>query len=108
MARAQKLKERNRLLNILVIVIDTVVFVRVLFNFALTLNGNWDDLKVPSLMIFVSSAMVALFFALLNNYKYKGHPSYVLAATFVLAAAALFFMYVLIAISYITLMGVYG
>lgn len=81
---------------------------RVLFNFALTLNGNWDDLKAPSLMIFVSSAMVALFFALLNNYKYKGHPSYVLAATFVLAAAALFFMYVLIAVSYITLMGVYG
>lgn len=108
MTKAQKLKERNRVLNILVIVIDTVVFVRVLFNFALTLNGNWDDISAASLMIFVSSAMVALFFALLNNYKYKGHPSYVLAATLVLAVAAFFFMYALLAVSYIRLTGVYG
>ena len=105
MTKAQKLKERNKLLNILVIVIDTIVFVRVIFNFALTLNGNWDDLSTPSIMVLVSSAMVALFFALLNNYKYKGHPSYVLMSVFVLGMAALFFMYVLIAASYVKLMG---
>ena len=63
MTKAQKLKERNKLLNILVIVIDTVVFVRVIFNLALTLNGNWDDLSTSSIMVLVSSAMVALFFA---------------------------------------------
>ena len=57
-------------------------------------------------MVLVSSAMVALFFALLNNYKYKGHPSYVLASVLVLGMAALFFMYVLIAASYVKLMGV--
>ncbi|MCR4753204.1 MAG: hypothetical protein K5837_02155 [Candidatus Saccharibacteria bacterium] len=106
MTKAQKLKERNKLLNILVIVIDTVVFVRVIFNLALTLNGNWDDLSTSSIMVLVSSAMVALFFALLNNYKYKGHPSYVLASVLVLGMAALFFMYVLIAASYVKLMGV--
>ncbi len=106
MTKAQKLKERNKLLNILVIVIDTVVFVRVIFNLALTLNGNWDDLSAPSIMVLVSSAMVALFFALLNNYKYKGHPSYVLASVLVLGMAALFFMYVLITASYVKLMGV--
>lgn len=105
MTKAQKLKERNKLLNILVIVIDTVVFVRVIFNLALTLNGNWDDLSTPSIMVLVSSAMVALFFALLNNYKYKGHSSYVLASVLVLGMAALFFMYVLIAASYVKLMG---
>ena len=105
MTKAQKLKERNKLLNILVIVIDTVVFVRVIFNLALTLNGNWDDLSTSSIMVLVSSAMVALFFALLNNYKYKGHPSYVLASVLVLGMAALFFMYVLIAASYAKLMG---
>lgn len=105
MTKAQKLKERNKLLNILVIVIDTVVFVRVIFNLALTLNGNWDDLSTSSIMVLVSSAMVALFFALLNNYKYKGHPSYVLASVLVLGMAALFFMYVLIAASYVKLMG---
>ena len=105
MTKAQKLKERNKLLNILVIVIDTVVFVRVIFNLALTLNGNWDDLNTSSIMVLVSSAMVALFFALLNNYKYKGHPSYVLASVLVLGMAALFFMYVLIAASYVKLMG---
>ena len=86
--------------------IDTVVFVRVVFNFALTLNGNWDDLNTPSIMILVSSAVVALFFALLNNYKYKGHPSYVLMSVIVLGIVALFFMYVLIAASYIRLTGV--
>ena len=106
MTKAQKLKERNKLLNILVIVIDTVVFVRVIFNLALTLNGNWDDLSTSSIMVLVSSAMVALFFALLNNYKYKGHPSYVLASVLVLGMAPLFFMYVLIAASYVKLMGV--
>lgn len=106
MTKAQKLKERNKLLNILVIVIDTVVFVRVIFNLALTLNGNWDDLSTSSIMVLVSSAMVALFFALLNNYKYKGHPSYVLASVLVLGMAALFFMYVLIAASYVKLTGV--
>lgn len=105
MTKAQKLKERNKLLNILVIVIDTVVFVRVIFNLALTLNGNWDDLSTSSIMVLVSSAMVALFFALLNNYKYKGHPSYVLASVLVLGMAALFFMYVLVAASYVKLMG---
>ena len=107
MTKVQKRKEYNRILNILVIVIDTIVSVRVLFNFALTLNGNWDDIKAPTLMILVSSAMVALFFALLNNSKFKGHSCYVLASTLVLAMAAFFFIYMLIAVSYITLIGMY-
>ncbi len=102
----QRRKEYNRLLNVLVIVIDTVVFVRVLFNFAMTLNGNWDDLSAPSLMVSVSAAMVTLFLALLNNMKFKGHPSYVLVSVGVLAVAAFFFMYVLLSVSYISLTGV--
>lgn len=106
MTRTQKIKEYNRLLNVLVIIIDTVVFVRVIFNFALTLNGGWDDINAPSLMILVASAMVALFFALLNNVKYKGHSGYVLAATLVLGAAAFFFMYALLFTASVRLMGV--
>lgn len=103
MTKAQKLKERNRLLNIVVIVIDTIVFVRILFNFAMTINGNWDDLSSTTLMVLVSMAMVSLFLALLNNAKYKGHPSYVLASVLVLAMAAFFFMYVLFSVSYVRL-----
>ena len=106
MIKAQKIKERNRILNILVIVIDTIVLVRVLFNFAMTLNNGWDDLKTSSLMLLISGAMVAFFLSVLNNSKYKGHPSYVLGSVIVLSLATLFFLYVLIAVSFSNVTGV--
>jgi hypothetical protein len=105
MTKTQIAKRRNRALNITVIVIDTVVFVRVLFNFAMTLNGNWDDIQTPVLMVFVSASMVGLFLSLLNNMKYKGHPSYVLASVCVLGLSALFLIYVLLAVSFNGIIG---
>ena len=106
MTKTQIAKRRNRALNIAVIVIDTIVAVRVLFNFAMTLNNNWDDIRAQVLMVLVSAAMVALFLALLNNMKYKGHPSYVLASVVVLGLAALFLIYVLLAVSFKGLAGI--
>ena len=105
MTKTQITKRRNRALNIAVIVIDTVVFVRVLFNFAMTLNGNWDDIKAPTLMVLVSASVVSLFLSLLNNIKYKGHPSYVLSSVCVLGASALFLIYVLLAVSFNGMIG---
>ncbi|MBP5656342.1 hypothetical protein J6X15_02035 [Candidatus Saccharibacteria bacterium] len=106
MTKTQIAKRRNKALNIAVIVIDTIVAVRVLFNFAMTLNNNWDDIRAQVLMVLVSAAMVALFLALLNNMKYKGHPSYVLASVVVLGLAALFLIYVLLAVSFKGLAGI--
>ncbi len=105
MTKRQKAKQLNHLFNVLVIVIDTVVFVRVLFNYALTINGNWDDINAPTLMIFTSASIVALFLSLLNNTHYKGHPSYVLASVLVLGLSAIFFMYVLLAVSFTQILG---
>ncbi|MBO4854985.1 hypothetical protein J5500_01095 [Candidatus Saccharibacteria bacterium] len=106
MTKTQIAKRRNKALNIAVIVIDTIVAVRVLFNFAMTLNNNWDDIRAQVLMVLVSAAMVALFLALLNNMKYKGHPSYVLASVVVLGLAAFFLIYVLLAVSFKGLAGI--
>lgn len=106
MTKTQIAKRRNQELNILVIIIDTIVAVRVLFNFAMTINNNWDDIKAPVLMVLVSAAMVALFLALFNNMKYKGHASYVLASVVVLGLAALFFIYVLLTFSFNGIAGI--
>lgn len=100
MTKTKIIKKRNRALNIAVIIIDTVVFVRVLFHFAMTMTGNWDDVSVPTIMVLVSLAMVALFLALVNNMRYRGHSSYVLASVVVLGLAALLFIYVLLSVSF--------
>ncbi len=107
MTKTQIAKRRNRALNIAVIVIDTIVSVRVLFNFAMTLNGNWDDVRLPALMVFVSLSTVSLFLSLLNNIKYKGHPSYILSSVCVLGLSALFLIYVLLVVSFNGLIGLY-
>lgn len=100
MVKAKIAKKRNRALNIAVIVIDTVVFVRAFFHFAMTLNGNWDDVSIATIMVLVSLAVVALFLALVNNMHYKGHASYVLASVIVLGLTALLFIYVLMSFSF--------
>ena len=103
MTRKQRQKNRNKLLNICVIIIDTVVFVRAFFHFAMTLNGGWDDINITTIMVLVSLAVVALFLALVNNMHYKGHASYVLASVIVLGLTALLFMYVLMTFSFVGL-----
>ena len=100
MVKAKIVKKRNRALNIAVIIIDTVVFVRAFFHFAMTLNGSWDDINITTIMVLVSLAVVALFLALVNNIHYKGHASYVLASVIVLGLTALLFMYVLMTFSF--------
>jgi len=105
MTKTQIAKKRNRMLNIAVIVIDTIVFVRVIFNFAMSINGSWDDINTPSLMVLTVSAVVALLLALMNNIHYKGHPSYVLASVIVLGLAAIFFMYVMVSLSFAQVLG---
>ena len=103
MTRKQRQKSRNKLLNICVIIIDTVVFVRAFFHFAMTLNGSWDDINITTIMVLVSLAVVALFLALINNMHYEGHASYVLASVIVLGLTALLFMYVLMTFSFVGL-----
>ena len=100
MVKAKTIKKRNQALNIAVIIIDTIVLVRTIFHFAMALTGNWDDINIATIMILVSLGIVALFLSLVNNVKYKGHPSYILASVITLGLAAMLFVFILFNFSF--------
>ena len=98
--KTQKIKKRNKFLNVLVIFLTTLVFVRVFFNFALTMTGGWDDINWISLFLMPGLAVLALFLALYNTMKCKGHGGYVLASVVVLALATGLLAYVTLTVAF--------
>ena len=91
------------MLNMIVIILTTIVFVRVFFNFALTLNGGWDDINFVSIFMMPGVAVVALILSLLNSLHFRGHGGYVLASVGVLAFAVALMIYVALTVAFRTI-----
>ena len=87
-------------MNVVVITLCAVVFARVFFNFALTINGSWDDLNMISLFLMPGLAIMSVILSMLNVTRYKGHGGFVLASVGVLAFAVALMLYVTLTLAF--------
>lgn len=93
--RLSKKRLRQRL-SIIGVVLELIVFVIAFFNFAMAINGNWDDLSLWLVCLMPAFAVATLILALYNISKNGARGREAIPALFLVLFTALFLSYVLI------------
>lgn len=81
------------------IVFDILIFVLILFCFALTMNGNWDDLSLELVWTLPVLSLGALVLAVFNTAYNRASGREILPALVLLVLSTIYLCFVMISVA---------
>ena len=97
------IRKKREFLRIMSVGFSALAFLLIFFELVVALHGGWDDLNYTAIFVAPIAALLSLIAALLNIVKFRAKGREVAPTLAAVALSALFFCFVMVYTSAVTL-----